>query len=287
MKKIACAATLVLACSAVSGLADDSDKKQTKTPWDIAFGGALMSDYIIRGISGSNHRPAANAYFEPRYNFSDSLQFYGRVLGQSIALPNRAGIAMEFYAGARPTFGKLDLDFGVWEHWLVGGQCINPGAVGGLCGNPVQMPSADVIRAQWSFVEVFAKAIYNVDTKFSWGGNVFWTPSVLNVDEEATYVSGTAKYILPTVLPQNIGWFISADLGHWFREMTPYKSYTNWDVGLAFTWKQFTLDLRYSDTSQHDCVTPQMTNDLGRHGDLCKATFIAKLSFDLTRENLK
>lgn len=287
MKKIGCVATLVLACATVSSLAEDADK-QMKTPWDIAFGGALMSDYIIRGISGSNHRPAANAYFEPRYNFSNSLQFYARVLGQSIELPNRAEAAIEYYAGARPTFGKLDLDFGIWEHWLVGGQCINPQAIGGLCGNPVQTPGGNIIRAQWSFTEIFAKAIYNVDKNFSWGGQVFWTPSVLNVGDQATYVNGTAKYILPAIFPLGIGWFISADVGHWFREMTPYPSYSNWDVGLAFTWKQFTLDFRYSDTNVHSCNTPRSVSPTpGPRGDECRATFIAKLSFDMSKENLR
>ena len=35
----------------------------------------------------------------------------------------------------------------------------------------------------------------------------------------------------------------------------PYKSYTNWDVGVGFTYKVFTLDLRYFDTNLNkgDC----------------------------------
>ena len=69
--------------------------------------------------------------------------------------------------------------------------------------------------------------------------------------------------------------FISADLGHWFLGTSdqfyctqvagvcggafptgiPYKSYTNWDAGVAFTYKVFTLDLRYFDTNMNkgDC----------------------------------
>ena len=35
----------------------------------------------------------------------------------------------------------------------------------------------------------------------------------------------------------------------------PYTSYNTWNVGIGFTWKVFTLDLRYSDTnlSKGDC----------------------------------
>jgi hypothetical protein len=110
MKKIACVAALVLACVPVSGLAEDSkpdikapevkkpqttkpkekkaksdEKKEKlpetkqlgpKSPWDIWFGAAIMSDYNFRGITQSNHRPSAASYFEPRYNFNNSLQAY-------------------------------------------------------------------------------------------------------------------------------------------------------------------------------------------------------------------
>src|SRR5487761_2387778 len=37
-------------------------------PWDIAFGSAVMSDYVFRGVTQSNHNPSVAAYFEPRYN---------------------------------------------------------------------------------------------------------------------------------------------------------------------------------------------------------------------------
>src|SRR5262245_37089798 len=81
------------------------------SPWDIAFGAAVMSDYNFRGITQSNHRPSVNAYFEPRYNVNDSLQLYAGVGGYSIAFPNNAAAEIDFYGGIRPTFGKLALDF--------------------------------------------------------------------------------------------------------------------------------------------------------------------------------
>jgi len=62
MKKLACAVALALGCSTVSGLAADLDKKLVKapamapmSPWDIAFGAAIMSDYVFRGITQSAH----------------------------------------------------------------------------------------------------------------------------------------------------------------------------------------------------------------------------------------
>lgn len=363
MKKVACAAALILACTTVSVLAEDlkpdtktqetkkpkqqkkaaekkpedkkskeekpEDKKseenkpEVTSPWDIAFGSALMSDYIFRGITQSNHRPSLMAYFEPRYDLSNSLQAYLGISGESISFPNRAAAEIDFYAGIRPTFGRLALDFGFWEYWYPGGQCFNDLAVGGPeCAAQGRLPNENVDKADLSYWEIYAKGTYTFNDDFSFGGNVYWSPSVANSGAEGTYVAGTAKYILPIVFLNDIGWFISANVGHWFFGTTdrfyctqnnagfcappfpngiPYKSYTNWDIGIAFTWKQFTLDLRYSDTNLNkgDCnaFTSDHTarfdgsftpiNPTGVGSIWCGAAFIAKLSVDLTKDNLK
>jgi hypothetical protein len=323
---IARAAALAFGClTAVSSSAADLNMKTKAppapvvvSPWDIAFGSAAMTDYNFRGITQSNHKPSVAAYFEPRYNFSDTLQGYVGVSGESISFPNRAAAEVDFYAGIRPTFGKLALDFGFWEYYYPGGQCFNaavPGECAANAGAFAGLPNGNVIKADLSFWELYGKATYTVNDQFSFGGSVFWSPSVLNSGADGTYVAGTAKYILPSVLPHDIGWFVSADVGHWFLGTSdafygvlpafpngiPYKSYTNWDIGLAFTWKQFTLDLRYFDTNLNkgDCnaFTSDHTatgstnvtaiNPGGLGSNWCGATFIAKLSVDLTSANLK
>ena len=38
--------------------------------WDVAFGGAIMTDYNFRGISQSDRRPSETAYIEPRFNIT-------------------------------------------------------------------------------------------------------------------------------------------------------------------------------------------------------------------------
>ena len=82
-------------------------------PWDIAFGAGIASDYNFRGISQSANKPSVNAYFEGRYNSSKDLQWYAGIGGYSIDFPNRASAEIDLYAGVRPTFGPLALDFGV------------------------------------------------------------------------------------------------------------------------------------------------------------------------------
>jgi uncharacterized protein Gcw-chp len=269
----------------------EDKKPEWKNPWDIAFGTALMSEFNIRGVSGTNHRPAVEPYFEPRYNFSDSLQAYMRLWGNPIAFPNRAGVAINLWAGTRPTFGNLALDYGFWQRWFPGGECVDPVSLA-PCGTRGSLQRGSVIPADLNFWEIFAKATYHVNNRFSFGGGAYWSPSVLNSGDPATYVIGSAKYILPTIRPLNIGSFIFADVGHWFREGTPYPSYTNWYVGLAFTWEKFTFDLRYSDTNRPDCLTQTANVAVLEaagipRSDRCGKTFIGRLSIDLTRDNLK
>ncbi len=265
---------------------EKSEEKKPKTPGDFAFGAALMTEFNIRGISGSNHHPAVSAYFEPRYNLRDNLQAYGRVEVDSIELGNRAEASINLYAGIRPTLGNLTVDYGWWQRVFAGQVCIRSQANSGFC----------LIPANLDYGEVFAKPTYTVDKQFSFGGGVFWSPSVLNSGDEATYVLGTAKYNLPAIHigSRSIGWFLTANVGHWFREHTPYPSYTNGNIGLTFTSKQYKLDLRFSDSDKIDCDvrrTPSselsMVMNPGGRSERCRATFIAKFSVDLDNGNWK
>jgi hypothetical protein len=323
---------LALGFSTVSGFAADLQMltkappmAPATSPWDVAFGSAIMSDYNFRGITQSNHQPSLSAYFEPRYNFTDTFQGYIGVSSESISFPNRAAAEIDFYGGFRPTFGKLGLDFGVWYYWYPGGTCFNA-LIPGECalnadaitgGLPI---NGNVVKSDLSFLEGYGKFTYTVNDQFSFGGSVFYSPSVLNSGADGWYVAGTAKYVLPSALPYNIGWFISGDVGNWFLGTTdsfygipkpylgglyaagiPYQSYTTWDAGFAFTWKQFTLDLRYYDTnlnrgdcnaftsSQSATLSGNFTpiNPSGAGTNWCGAAYIAKLSVDLTGANLK
>src|ERR1700760_2503188 len=125
MKKMVLLATALAmisgsALTSGSALAADMPVKAVKAPppppfdpWDIAFGSAIMSDYVFRGVTQSNHQPSVAAYFEPRYNANKDLQLYIGTSAESISFPNRAAAEVDIYGGVRPTFGPVALDFGV------------------------------------------------------------------------------------------------------------------------------------------------------------------------------
>src|SRR5437879_7370635 len=141
MKKVALLAT-ALAMVSGSALAADMAVKAVKAPppaafdpWDIAFGSAIMNDYIFRGVTQSNHKPSVTAYFEPRYNVTKDLQLYIGSSFESISFANRAAAEVDIYGGIRPTFGAFAFDIGVWGYLYPGGTCQFGGTGFDFAGN--------------------------------------------------------------------------------------------------------------------------------------------------------
>ena len=287
------------------------------SPWDIAFGGSIASDYIWRGITQSNHRPSVSAYTELRYNSSPTLQWYAGISGESISFPNQAAAEIDIYGGVRPTFGPLALDIGFWQYYYPGGQCYSGIAAAPCIPSPLGNFAA---KEDWHFYEVFAKGTWTFNDQWAAGFNVWYSPNILNTGADGTYVSGTLKYTATAaqaLFAGQVGWYVSGEFGGQFLGTSdafygtgpgtvyaagvPYVDYATWNVGLGFTWKVFTLDLRYYDTdlSKGDCavytsahtaaygLAPTNYNPAGVSSNWCDARFVAKLSFDLTLANLK
>jgi hypothetical protein len=287
------------------------------TPWDIAFGSAITSDYVFRGITQSNHKPSVSAYFEPRYNISANFQLYAGLGGASISFPNRAAAEIDIYGGARATFGALALDVGGWYYWYPGGQCFNA-AIAGECALNGNLPlNGNVIKKDLSFFEVYGKANYTFNDMFAVGANAYYTPSFLNSGADGVYASLTAKFTGPA-MSSGLGWYVSGELGRqWlgtsdsfygvntilgnFSAGIPFADYTTWNVGVGLTYKVFTLDLRYSgtDLSKGECnaftgdhtattaVTPTGINPGGIGSKWCGDVFMAKLSVDTSLAAIK
>ncbi|MDO8981977.1 MAG: TorF family putative porin [Afipia sp.] len=332
MKKVSLSvAAVTVAMGLGSASAADLGKVYTKapapivvSPWDIAFGGAVMSNYMFRGVTQSNNQPAGTVYFEPRYNINPNLQLYVGTAATSISFANRAAAEIDIYGGIRPTFGPVAFDFGVFGYLYPGGTCTaGIAAVAAVCpneANPVILANGNVMKKDVSFYEVYGKVNYTFNDYFALGGNVFYSPNFLNTGADGTYASITGKLTAPGTFfgTSGIGAYVSGEFGRqWlgtsdnfygtgiagdpFQFGIKYADYNTWNVGVGFTYKVFTLDLRYSgtDMSKGDCnaftsdynasqpnnVTP--INPGGFGSKWCGDTFIAKLSADVTLGALK
>ena len=343
MKKLALLAT-ALAMVSGSAVAADMRVKAVKAPppvafdpWDIAFGSSIASNYVFRGITQSNNKPSVAAYFEPRYNVSKDLQLYVGLAGASISFPNRAAAEIDIYGGIRPTIGAFAFDFGVWGYLYPGGTC-HYGAPFDTAGNALSNECAtnvlfngNVVKKNMSFFEGYAKVNYTVNDMFAIGATEYYTPSFMNSGAWGNYASITGKFTAPssTFGSSGLGMYISGEFGRQWLGTTDsfygtgftnpgfagpfpnginYADYNTWNIGVGFTYKVFTLDIRYSDTdlSKGDCNA--FTSDFAARGNItagtgtsitainptgvgsnwCGAAGIAKLSADLTAmTNLK
>ncbi len=341
MKRVALSLALVAGLASSAMAADMATKAPPAapapppSPWDVAISAALMTDYNFRGITQSAHNPSTQAGFELRYNQTSSMQWYAGLSGESIDFPNQAAAEIDMYGGFRPTFDKLALDFGFWYYWYPGGNCWGnpPGTAPGtgICTAPdgATVPNrngqpfgGNVVKSNESFYEWYAKATYTINDQWAAGIQEWYSPSVSNTGASGWYTVGNLTYTAPSSwFPANsgIGGYISADLGYWALGTSDifygtgvagspqefgvnYTSYWNWDAGFGWTYKAFTLDLRYYDTNltHAECnaftsasnsafgtgnVTTQNPTGLG--SNWCGAAYIAKLSFAANLSGLK
>ena len=342
MKKMVLLAT-ALAMVSGSAFAADMPLKAVKAPppaafdpWDVAFGSAIMNDYVFRGITQSNHKPSVAAYFEPRYNVTKDLQLYIGASGESISFPNRAAAEIDIYGGIRPTVGMFAFDFGVWGYLYPGGQCfggVGPGTTNSCAafgqgidfagGNGLPI-NGNFAKRDASFYEGYAKVNVTINDQWQVGANEYYSPNFVNLGAWGDYASITAKWTAPSTTfgSSGVGMYISGEFGRqWlgtsdafygtttatrfggpFPNGIPEPSYNTWNIGVGFTYKVFTLDLRYSDTNLSKGNCNALTSDYSTTNsssgfvtainpgtgttafgsNWCGATGIVKLSADLT-----
>jgi uncharacterized protein (TIGR02001 family) len=227
MKKLALLAT-ALAMISSSAMAADMAVKAVKAPppapfdpWDIAFGAGIVSDYIFRGVTQSNHNPSVTAYFEPRYNVNKDLQLYIGTSTESISFANRAAAEVDVYGGIRPTFGAFAFDIGVWGYLYPGGTCYY-GAATDTAGKPLGADCAanfllngNVMKKDVSFFEVYGKATWTINDSWAFTINEYYSPNFLNTGAWGNYSSIIGKYTAPSTVfgTSGVGMYVSGEFG--------------------------------------------------------------------------
>ena len=251
------------------------------SPFDFAFGASVKSNYVSRGISNSAMKPAAAGYFEGRYNEI----FYANVAYNTVDLPTKPAGEVDLAIGARPVFGKLTVDLGAVYY-------VYPSA-GGLntYGTTTVTPGVP------NYFEGYLKPTYAVTDKITLGANLYASPNWGNTGATDVYTSATFKVTLPYDLA------VSGEFGRQFLGTSKayigggnpvkYPDYNTWNAGITYTYKQASLDLRYSgtDLSKTECGTitsdPKgLTSTPGR-SKWCGNTFLATLAVDFVYSELK
>jgi len=208
----------------------------------------------------------------------------------SVNLPTKPAAEVDLYAGIRPVWGPFNFDFGGLWYWYPDNK--RQYFIGGVPTTPKDP----------SFGEIYGKVAYTWQDTVTLGGNVLYAPDWTHTGASGTYVSGTAKIVLPKAYQptalQSVDFAVSGEFGHYFLGTskaylgpTKYRSYNYWNAGISATYKIATLDLRYhqTDLNKAQCYlnsSDPRGNITGR-SSWCGAAFIASLSFDITSATFK
>jgi len=90
--------------------------------FDVAFGAALTSDYISRGITQTDHHAAVQGYIEPSIGI-----FYAGIWASNVAFGGVGDVEVDYYAGIRPEFDALSFDFGYLQWTYLNDPASNGG----------------------------------------------------------------------------------------------------------------------------------------------------------------
>jgi len=251
------------------------------SPFEFMARAGFASDYIYRGVTLSDRKPAVGAGLEAALGL-----LYAGATVTSVKLPTQPAAEITMNGGVRPKLRDIEFDFG-WTYFLYPGETVPAGVSAGI-----------------EYWEAAARADTRIGEALRVAGGFAYSPNVSNTGAWSKFAAFGLGIDLPrNALPQNVTALVSGTAGYyWFGNQSaafggfPLPAYLNWSAGVTFNRARFSLDLRYYDTnlSKEDCfvftgdpnATPggsidPLRNPQGLTSRWCSATFVAKFWFAL------
>lgn len=255
-------------------------KEREPSPVQVSIKGGIASDYIYRGTTLSDRKPAVGAGIEATYSW-----LYAGATAASVKLPTMPSGEFTVSGGVRPSIADVEFDFGATYFFY-------PSEAPGGATNGIEY---------WEAAGRFSKRIGEA---FGIAGGYAYSPNVSNTGAWSQYVAFGAGVEVPSrLIPLDVGIMITAAAGYsWFGNQSlalggfKLPEYLNWQAGVTFSHKFINLDLRYYDTnlSKENCYVftgdpnarfggrpDPITNPAGLVSNWCNATFVAKLWVEL------
>jgi len=214
--------TGLLAAALVLGVRPDATAQDARPALPGSFSGnvAIVSDYIVRGISLSNEDPAIQGGLD----WMSDNGFYLGTWGSSVEFGNDSSAEIDFYGGYRGRVGPLSYEAGIAYYWY---------------------PATTAVGS--SFWDVHVEAGYDFGpAALNFG--LAYTPDNFGpaVSDSVWYPSAGVAFPVAEMLT------ISGGVGYSFREGA--DNYTDWNAGASLrVYNWFTVDARYYDTNFTAC----------------------------------
>lgn len=208
-----------LAVIGLLSLVPSPSHAQQSTPFPLPgmFTGkvAIVSDYIVRGISLSNQSPAIQGGFD----WESGMGVYAGLWGSSVEFGNDASAEIDFLAGYRGAIDNVHYELGLAYYWF---------------------PKTAV--AGQSFWDVHADLGYNFGISDLTLGIAYTTDDYGPLLNDKTFYT-KAEIVVPVAEMMTI----SAGAGYSSAERR--TNYSDWNAGATFNvYGWFNLDARYFDS---------------------------------------
>lgn len=174
----------------------------------------LASDYMFRGVSQTSGNPALQGGLD----YTNGI-FYAGVWGSNVDFGADETLETDFYAGARPTFGPLSLDFGVIGYFY---------------------PGSTDVAGEYDYVEGKIAASFAPVENLTLGGALYYSPEFFGETGEALYAEANGAYAFSDAF--------SVSGAYGVQDVDLSGDYETWNLGAAYTVVSYKFDLRYYDT---------------------------------------
>src|SRR5262245_9003410 len=158
---------------------------------EFDFRGGFATDYIYRGTTLSDHKPAVGAASEATF-----AQLYAGVAVASVKLPTQPSAEITMSGGVRQTIGNVDFDLGA-TYFLYPGEIVGSGSNG------------------IDYWEAAFRAEKKISESIRVAGGFAYSPNVSNTGAWGWYAAAGAGYIVPgNLLPIDVAVSFSGAAGY-------------------------------------------------------------------------
>lgn len=212
--------TLLLAAAALCALGSFSQANAESGAWETSANVGFVSEYSFRGITQSDESFAIQGGFDAAH----SSGLYAGVWASNVDFNDgdEAQMEADLYAGYATEFQGLNVDIGAIYY---------------------AYPGAEVAR-EYDFVEAALSVGHDFES-FAATASVNYSPDYFNESGDATYTALAVDVPLPYELA------LSAHVGYQSIDDNAafgVPDYTDWSVGLGYSYEGFDLALTYVDT---------------------------------------
>ncbi len=223
----------------IAGSAAAAEDAATGWPFDLSGEVAVVSDYVDRGITSSDHDPALQGGLAAALPLGDGdTALYAGIWASTVDFDEEGDgpVELELAAGAYGPVGETGFDWDLWAAYY---------------RYPRSRGSLD-----YDYVEFFGRLGHALTDNLTSSVGYAFSPDYSGSTGRSHYVDGRLAYTLPFDLPAPVT--LDASLGRqWFESnsQTGLEDYVDWSIGAIVEVGRLAFAIRYTDTDlgEDDC----------------------------------